>query len=484
MNISRNASCPCGSGIKYKKCCWRNVDWEKILTKSPSDAVLFLSARGKNIAFLNYIGDALQLNNLTQLDNKSFKKSCTPQAVKNIHRYILELWPNENDLARILKQVSQKSSGLYIGHYDPESIERGILRHSLYTERVLLLDPFLDPRIINKQYNPVVHPELHMENTIKDIRIWLRLVPWIESDIVTIVKNPCDFDLKLEIECIQKSKVKYETNDELKSLIKVPPEIEEEFKEWFFLSQPDSYLKKTFKQLNPEAEDKYFEKLLDEIKDRRDEHPYFSTLQDKDIEKFRPALITMKSGANYEMAKIIASATGSHLITDLPYRWKEIEIDRSDYQIKNENWNSFSKAFQNLGIKFLNNVEIKDAIEIRNENYLSGIRNFLSRLWRNCKSENIYDQKNVIILEEELVHHLKEAEIEWSEIKGRALKTSGTISAGLVAAGQAIGNGSAEYLIGSLLINGITNLGKLWLDKNHFEKKYPASFFIKIDDRK
>ena len=99
--------------------------------------------------------------------------------------------------------------------------------------------------------------------------------------------------------------------------------------------------------------------MFKEIKRQRDDHPYYLPIYSDDKQKRRSALMTMKSGANYEMAKIIASATGSHLITDIPYRWKEIEIDRSEFNIKNDHWNSFSNAFQSVELKFLNSNSVK-----------------------------------------------------------------------------------------------------------------------------
>ena len=40
----------------------------------------------------------------------------------------------------------------------------------------------------------------------------------------------------------------------------------------------------------------------------------------------REEYFTVTSGANYFVAKITANITGSYLVTDIPVRWKEIEL--------------------------------------------------------------------------------------------------------------------------------------------------------------
>ena len=131
--------------------------------------------RGKNLLFYHKIAGALQLDKVKNIDIKAIKKACTPKAVRQIHEAITEIWPDSNDLIRILLQESKSTSGIYIGHYEPISILRGVTRHSLYYEKIILIDPFTDPRIVREQYNPILHPDTYIENTLRDIRLWFYL---------------------------------------------------------------------------------------------------------------------------------------------------------------------------------------------------------------------------------------------------------------------------------------------------------------------
>ena len=199
-----------------------------------------------------------------------------------------------------------------------------------------------------------------------------------------------------------------------------------------------------------------------------------------DLQQTRQPLLAMKTGANYEMAKIIASCTDSHLITDMAYRWKEVELDRSEYGITQGHWNSFSKAFQNLEMKFLNNVPLEFAFELRKKDHLTSIRLFLSRIWHNCVTENMFENVNQNILQDELLHQIKEAEREWSKINKELAKRLGLWSSAIVGILPQVVSGSAEFLIGSLAINGLTQLGVSLHEKHNFSMKYPASFFLRL----
>ncbi len=481
IKLGRNDLCPCGTGNKFKNCCSNKKDWDTILTKNIPTISENLTLRGKNILFYNLLVDALELKNKDNIDIKTIKKACTPKAVQKIHSAVLAVWPHEKDLQRILKSEADNDAALYIGHYEPAAMIRGITRHSLYSKKIFVVDTFTDPRMVRPEFNPLEHPDKYLETTLKDLRLWFTLFPWIEAGIVNFIKNPCDFDAKLNYECMMTSQKRFDENPDMEKYIDdVPEEALEEMKEWHLISYPDSRIREMLKEFKKDISPEEIENVVSMVHVKRDNHPYFVPFINEDKKQFRDSYLAIKSGANFEMAKLIASSINSSLITDMAFRWEEIEMDHSNFMIKQEHWNSFSKAFQEIGISFLNNSNIDYALKIRKQNYLSEIRDFLSRIWRDCMSDNLFDEKNIKILEEELRHHLKEAEIEWGNIEKKFFKNFGTAASAIVSSYPIIAKGSAEYLIGSLGINGLTNLGVMWHEKHNFTKKYPASFFLKM----
>lgn len=140
--IGRNDPCPCGTGKKFKQCCYGKVDWNGII-RSGSDWIPYLSIRGRNLHFVYRIAEILQLDSHKNLTD--YKKGFTEKAVREIHEAIFDVWPPNSDITTILQSTSDDVSGLYIGDYDIEYISRGIVRHSIYANKILIVDPFVYP---------------------------------------------------------------------------------------------------------------------------------------------------------------------------------------------------------------------------------------------------------------------------------------------------------------------------------------------------
>ena len=157
--ISRNSECPCGSRLKYKKCCEGTIDWTDKKSWFSNTLYRNLKLYGKNRHLYNIVGGALQLDNDDEPNIESIKSACTPAAVKLIHESIIDLWPDTSDLYRIYDEIKPLNTGFYTGSYFPYSILKGITKHSLYTDKILLIEPFQDPRSFRDEFSPIVHPE-------------------------------------------------------------------------------------------------------------------------------------------------------------------------------------------------------------------------------------------------------------------------------------------------------------------------------------
>src|ERR1017187_6618444 len=152
------------------------------------------SLREKNLMFLGSILDALQIDTWRpDIDFASIKKAFTPTVVRKIHESLIQIWPDLDDYERCHAEDRHSVSGLYIGTYEPEAIFQAVTRHALYSEKIYLVDPFLDPRRVTEEFNPLVHPEQHRTSTIKFSFLWLSLLPWIRAGIVSFVRPLQDF---------------------------------------------------------------------------------------------------------------------------------------------------------------------------------------------------------------------------------------------------------------------------------------------------
>jgi len=402
--IGRNENCPCGSGKKYKHCCESKVDWNQI-GRERTEAIPYLSIRGRNLLFFNKIAEALQLDsNAFTFSPKNYKSAFTKRAVVKIHEALMEVWPPDIDIHNTLKNTSSDVSGLYIGDYEPEYILKGLVRHSIYSNKLLIVDPFIYPLSVRDEFNPILTPEQYRTQTLNNVNFWFSLFPWIESGIVEVIRTPADFDRKLNWESMKQQTQKYEENEEFREAIdKSVSELSKRHLDTKafqlqLLSAPNSYLEKLFNESGLDKKGITSKGFISFIERQRESDPNFL----EPLDKMSGQLHMFSSGGNYNIARLTANLTDSYLVTDLLSKWKEIEIDRESANAKNEEWSPFAKAFQDLELKFLNNLSLKHALILRKENRLESLRTFLRKVWKSARTTEQFSEANAKELAEEL----------------------------------------------------------------------------------
>src|SRR5436189_254408 len=126
------------------------------------------------------------------------------------------------------------------------------------------------------------------------------------------------------------------------------------------------------------------------------------------------------------MARIMADASGSHIITDIPFRWKEVELHRKDFGVEESEWEPFSKAVQELNWKRLEKVHLNDAFRLREAERLEDMRAFLRRIWRDAATPEKWSGRVATEMAEELQLEYRKAESEWKAIDTDLIKWTAT----------------------------------------------------------
>ena len=487
IKVGRNDPCPCGSAKKFKHCCEGKVDWTQLLCEHTDRWKGHLSVRGRNTLFIHKIFEALQFDNTKPPKSLSdFKAAFTPKAVKSIHEAVIDIWPPDTEMSSVLQPITNDVRGLYVGEYFVDSILRGVTRHSLYADKILLIDPFIYPLSVREQYNPILVPEQFRTQTLKNVDMWLHMMPWMEAGIVEFIRTPADFDRKLNWDSLIRQKRKFEDNEELKRLAKdFSDEKVDEYRErdgvrMMLLSAPDAYIRRIFKELKLEEKDFHEEDFISLVHQMREEDPYYLEPPDGDYEK-RSEFHIYSTGASYDIAKLTAGYSNSYLVTDIPSRWKEIELDRTESGIDQSDWSSLSKAFHNLDLYYLNNVKLSHALSLRKENRLTSLRAFLRRMWKAASSGNPYGEHNVKLLADELEAAVKQAEDEWKQIDRDLIKwLGGEVATGMLAGGPLIAAGHGLFLAAAVATAGATTLIGSTMKRKGFPDKYPAAFFMDL----
>jgi hypothetical protein len=472
---SRNDPCPCGSTIKYKNCCVKKgIDHDKL---SYDEWIRIATIRAKNLVFINIVSDALQLESwaTTDMDFNSFikllKRAITPEAIVKIYSAIPDIWPDEDDLNRCMEEEKGNHSGLFLGNYRIDSTTAFLNKHALYGESFIMIDPFLDPRNVAKEYNPLENPAEHITTTFHYILVWFQLLPWIEKGIVKIIRDPGSFNFKLHQSTLESSRLRGDSQ-ELKKILKENINSMHN-DEYYNLYMQDQMLSMSDEQILKDFKSKDFskEEISKYIQKRRDESLFY-------VENNHTSQLMMFStGTNYDMGKYICDKTNSYIVTDLNYRWQEMKYDRDINHISVNSWSPFSKAFNKVHLKHLDGLSIEDILKLRDDGYLDNMRSFMRRTWNASTSGDEFDENRIDDLSSELMFHISEAEHEWNKIDKNLLKWFGTES--ILGISIGIGLGSASWVPAIAMAGaGVSHLIHNKIERKNFINRYPAGFLI------
>jgi AraC-like DNA-binding protein len=350
----------------------------------------------------------------------------------------------------------------------------------------LLFDPFIYPRSVRDAYNPILNPAQYRAQTLKNVNLWIELLPWIDAGIVEIIRPPSDFDHQLNWDFLNAQEKKFEENAELGKASKAS--VDELGKrhnkrlmyQQLLLGAPDLYLRQQFEELGLGKGGLTVEEFLRSIHKEREHDPDF-------LEPLGPKseaqLFMMTTGACYPSAKMTANITSSYLFSDLYVKWREIELDRESHNAENKVWGPFAKALQEAPLRYLNSLRLEHALTLRREGRLESLRGFLAKVWKEASTENQFDSANAVLLAEELGERVREAGQEWNKIDADLLKIAGKAAVGgLLAAGPLIASGHAFFLAGAVLVGGGMPVVNSTLKRRSFPDRFPAAFFMQVQE--
>jgi hypothetical protein len=413
---------------------------------------------------------------------KEYKATFTAKNVKKIYEAVVEIWPPSTSMETVLKPYQSEVCGLYTGNYDFDSITRGIVRHSTYANKILVVDPFIYPFRVRDEFNPILNPEQYRTQTLRNVNFLLSLWPWIESGILEVIRTPADFDARFHMESIQAERKKFADSAELKGLLESyrkdnESSIEKEMSR-HALWMPAFGLKRAYEEMGLDKKGISLENFMQFIQDKRANDPDF--LEEVKAGQENGQLLMFTSGANYEVAKLTAQYAGAYLVTDLEVRWKEIELDRENKSAMNDAWAPFAKAIQGTDVKYFDRIRLEDALRLRTEGRLNSLRSFMRRVWQAACDVHSFMGENARLFADELTEQVREAEEEWKDIKRDLLILSGDAAAGLITAGPLISSGHAMILAAAVAAVGIPATTTFVSRRRGFPEKFPAAFFMNL----
>ncbi len=475
MKVGRNDPCFCGSGRKYKKC---HLD-KKEASAPFINTTISRSLEERNVIFLSALTDICGLSKKKNWHD--FRKEISGDHIKEIYKVFAWLWPLNTNVLSLLPEPSKKLRGFYIGDTRPELIMSNIIRYSLYSDEILVVNPFHHPFTLAPKFNPLINPDQYKQDTIEMVYFLLKLAPWIADGIVKLIPDPINFDPQLRRSVWTMAEERWKrsnleiTEDDIKEM---EPEAKAKHKR-FLWRLPKPYLEKMIRASIPNISNEDVERTLKGIDADRAKDPL---AVDQPMQEGGELLVARK-GANLELGLFIAQLTGSYLYTNHRLQWNEI-LSATNQQQNNESeiWSPLTRSFESLEFKFLNNIDPQFAYELRIEGRLEKFRNFLRKVWLevggNPSPDNSY--KLARKFGDELQEVYGKTKEEWSEIDKQLLKwitSSGGIAA-IISGGMNWQIPAAGFCIAAVL-----KLLEARRDRKDFRNNVPLAVFLDLENK-
>lgn len=355
---------------------------------------------------------------------------------------------------------------------------QNVFRFSLYSDEVLVVDPFDLPWYRRAEYNPIRNPEPFIQSTLKKVMYVLLLKPWIEHGLVTLLPDPTELDPTLrrltmalgrkrmeECPLTQEDFELFEplaTKDTLRTILTLEPE----------------HLKQFFRNAGaPEAD---IDTLVKTAKTMLKDDP-LGVEAPLDDEKGQLLEITM--GAVFESGLLMAVSTGAFPYTDVPNTWTSLKAHMDVLPDSARIWTPLTQAFARLDFKFLNSVNSRFACSLREDGRLENIRSFLRRLWGTLNDEYDapVDESLAKAFADEVVEEHKRVEEEWRDIDAR-VATESTLS--VLAGLDSVAQGHLIPALCGILGGPAVSLLSANRTRKSFRGRIPLSIFIDLKSQK
>lgn len=306
--------CGCGSGRTFGTCCERkSVDLRPTWKEC--------SIRERNMMLFNGISEILGI--AEDRDWVMVRREVTDEKIKDVYSLYDALWPRETNLLAMLPKPDGSARAIYTGVLHPSAISSCALGLSLYFDELLIEHPFIHPRTVSKEFSPLEHPKMYRQEFLKSVLLFMVIMPLVEQGLVTLFPDPCNFDFHLRDQMLEMAKfrsnrTRVDPNEEV-GLMEI---MKEEYKRSMLLL-PRQVLRRRVLKDSPELDEEAVEAVLDGLDKLREQDP-LAVLQAESLEgggQIKP----FKMAPNFEITMYLAQATGSCIVTDSVFRWRELK---------------------------------------------------------------------------------------------------------------------------------------------------------------
>lgn len=308
--------CRCGSGETFRDCCKTRPaalrpSWDE------------LSVRDRNLMLYRGIFNILGMEQCN--DWTVIRRRLTDEQISNVYKLYSTLWPLETDLLKLLPKPDGRSRAVYTGSIHPETMVEFALGASLYFGELIVQSPFVHAHAVAKKYSPVEHLGSYHLEFLKSVVLFLNIMPLVDLGLVNLIPDPCSFDVHLRDQMMRMAQarsagLRFDRKDE--------PRVDALFRRDLrrhFLMSPNTSLIARLRKDFPDLTDDGVAEMLAGIESMKEADPLVA-LTDRIFAggKDGGQLQLFQLTPNFEIAMYLAQATGAAIVTDSPFRWREL----------------------------------------------------------------------------------------------------------------------------------------------------------------
>jgi hypothetical protein len=324
-----------------------------------------------------------QFNIRGQGDDVRVAREVSPGSIKDFYReYFASVRPPSLGDDKILPRPDgSKLRAWYVGQPDVNVLLNLVVRHCLYVDQIVLVDPF----IILPHDDVLERPQVWAQTVINRALCLCALENWIEQELILVIPSVFHY------------------YPELRQLISENPyafyprhtDEQRQGSEHYFIARllvnepPDTRgalldLIESMGRVFAEGER---DELLSEAKQYEAKNPIRFRLSSSYYERHFKEMETSSQVLDFTLsvplllAPIIAEEIGAFLIFEHRLSYDLLLANQRPMSARSDSLQQLALAFQGLDFPFLHNVPLKQALDLRNRGYLNSFRVYLRELW-------------------------------------------------------------------------------------------------------
>jgi hypothetical protein len=309
--------CGCGRGKSFKDCCQPKPEALRPAWNQKS-------IRERNLMLQNGIVNVLELE--SGKDWLQIRRELTDDKIAKIYNFYEGLWSLETDLLALLPKPDGEARAVYTGSIHPLSITDFALAAPLYFGELIVAHPFIHAGIMKKEMSPTGNPKSYRQEFLKTILFFLNIMPLVDLGLVNLIPDPCDFDFHLRQQMMSMARARSTgTQFDPKNDPRLQKTMEEDNRRGIMLMPPEA-MRSQLRKLMPHLDEKQVEEAMRAGTRMRERDP-MAVLQEGSLEggKAGRQMTMFKLAPNFEMTMYLAQATGACIVTDSPFRWREVQ---------------------------------------------------------------------------------------------------------------------------------------------------------------